>query len=312
MKDLEIFLEILNTPPPFSSRDGDDDRAACERLWDEFDEAKKEELAGVSYAYWIVRSRAGDHIPAGARQNSAMKEIRRHYIGESRNYARTLAVIREALEHRRRYRFDIVRSCCFEDQSYDNDSDAELAKKYRSFIVSDLETQPMVVRGVDADRRTIIYKPPRNSPGDAEGFMVTQIYTAERAMATSEFESRAGEEKLTVVFSFRDYSSKNSPSTSTMITLATLMQRCYPERLGVLIVADPPFWMRVIFKVVWPVLSTDTVNKIKMPSGQAAIEEEFSRVAKGNKELEGMLSSGDISSIDVTDYVRKPFYSQYK
>ena len=315
MQHLDTFFQILKEPPQFEGSLTNDDKDSCKRLLQEFDDIETEEIANVSYAYWFVNLKAKERLSADAQFNSALKEIRRHYVGESKNYKNTLKAIRETLQYRRKYRFDIIRSCCYDDNIY-NDEDAALAEKYRSFISDELERQTMVVRGVDANNRTIIYKPPRNSSVNnaygAEAFILIQIYTAERAMATSEFTSKAEEERVTVVFNFRDYSRKNSPPTSSMMTLAKVIQRCYPERLGVLIIADPPFWMRAVFNVVWPILSTATTEKIRMPLGQKAINEEFSKVIKGDKKLKGLLLSGDISSVDVADYMKQPFYSQYE
>mmetsp|Transcript_13468 Transcript_13468/g.28302 ORF Transcript_13468/g.28302 Transcript_13468/m.28302 type:complete len:354 (-) Transcript_13468:689-1750(-) len=315
IQHLETFFQILEEPPRFEDSPTTDDKDSCERLLKEFNEIETEEIANISYAYWIVNLKAKERLPADAQFNSALKEIRRHYVGESKNYKNTLKAIREALQYRRKYRIDIIRSCCYDDNIY-NDEDAALAEKYRSFLSDELERQTMVVRGVDADNRIIVYKPPRTSPSNAaygaEAFILTQIYTAERAMATNEFTSKAKEEKVTVVFNFRDYSRKNSPPTSSMMTLGKVMQRCYPERLGILIISDPPFWMRAVFNVVWPILSTATIEKIRMPLGQKAVNEEFSKVVEDNKKLKDLLLSGDISSVDVADYMEQPFYSQYE
>lgn len=112
IQHLETFLEILNEPPPFDGSSEKEDREACERLLAEFTADEVEQLAIVSYAYWIVYLKANDRLPAGSRQNSALKEIRRHYVGEQRKYERTLAVIREAIEYhwkyRRKYAFDLL------------------------------------------------------------------------------------------------------------------------------------------------------------------------------------------------------------
>jgi len=314
MQHLDTFLQILIEPPPFTGSTNDD-KDACERLLKEFSSVEAEELANASYAYWLVNSKAKDRLPVDSQRNSALKEIRRHYVGEGRNYAKALTVIREALGYRRKYRVNILRSCYDDNDDYKGE-DADLAKKYRSFVLGDLERQSMVVRGVDSHSRTIVYKPPRtSSPKTAdvnEAFLLTQIYTAERAIATNEFTSKGKEENVAVVFSCRDYDRKNSPSTSTIITLLKILQRCYPERLGVLIIIDPPFWMRAVFNMLWPLLSTASAEKIKLPSGQIAVDEEFSKVVSGNKKLRDMLASGDISSVNLTDYTQQPFYCQFE
>lgn len=319
VKDLDAFLQILNEPAPFadSPEGGDncDDEDACARLLTEFSNAEAEELASVSYAYWIVRSNATDRLPANAQRTSALKEIRRHYVGEGRKSISALAAIREALEYRRKYRFNAVRSC-FYDNKGDSEDSTDLAPKYRRLILDDLERQPMVVRGVDDNDRVIIYKSERKTPGDTpdveEAFLLTQIYSAERALATTEFTSKGKEEKVTMVFSFLEYSRKNAPPMSIMLTMLKMIQRCYPERLGVLIIAHPPFWIRGVYNMAWPFLSNSTVEKLRFPSGQIAVDDEFRNIVSSNKELGAMLANGDIASVDLTDYTQQPFYSHFE
>lgn len=312
MKDLHRFLQILNEPVSFADSPDED---ACERLLKEFNEDEADEIASVSYAYWILRSKAKESLPVDARKTSALKEIRRHYVGEGRKYDNALAAIRGALDYRRTYRVDVLRWCFYDTHDCEGE-DADLAKKYRRYILNDLERQSMVVRGVDDRSRVIVYKPPRGPPSenpeDGEAFVLTQLYTAERAIATNEFTSAGKEERLTVIFNFRDYSRKNSPPSSVTINMVNVLQRCYPERLDVLIIVDPPFWMRGLYNLAWPFLSTATANKLRLISGQAAIDEEFQKIVSGNKKLEVMLANGDISSVDSADYTQQSFYSQFE
>lgn len=314
MKDLEVFLQILKESVPFADPP-EEDEEACESLLKEFSDAEADEIACVSYAYWMVRSNAKSKLPTDAQRLSALKEIRRHYVGEGRIYSSALAAIREALEYRRTYRFDAIRSCFYGSDEHKGE-DFDRAKKYKKLIRDDLERQTMVIRGVDDQGRVIVYKPPRTSSGDDaevdEAFLLTQIYTAERAMATNEFVSKGKIELLTVVFNFQDYSRKNTPPTSVMIKMLKLLQRCYPERLRILIIVNPPFWLRGIYNLIWPLLSTATAEKLSLPSGQAAVATEFQKIVSCNKELEAMLLSGDISSVDLTDYTQQPFHRLFE
>jgi CRAL/TRIO domain len=328
------FVEIVNHPALFGN---ERDKIECEKLLEEFTDVEAEELARTSYAYdhWAVpgdrtaattpaTAGASPHPPpagdtaSAARRNAALKEIRRHYVGEGRNRAKTLAALREAMRYRKEYRIDLLRSCFYNqqhgDEYYLSPDDASLASKYRSMIVQDLDRQRMVVRGVDCHFRTIVYKPPRtsNPKGSEEAFLLAQLYTAERAIATSEFHTKGREEKLAVVFDFGDYNSSNTPSSSTLITLTKILQRTYPERLGVLVIVDPPFSMRVLFNVVWPFISKATAEKIKLASGKTAIDAAFRELVGKDDNLFTMLASSDIaSSVDVTEYTRKPLYRRY-
>mmetsp|Transcript_19082 Transcript_19082/g.47431 ORF Transcript_19082/g.47431 Transcript_19082/m.47431 type:complete len:319 (-) Transcript_19082:3261-4217(-) len=314
MKDLDVFLQIVREPVPYTDS-AEEDEDACERLLKEFGDAEVDEIACVSYAYWIVRSNMEESLPDNSKRLSALKEIRRHYVGEGRSYSTALAAIREALEYRRAYHVNALRSC-FYDTDNGESGDSDLAQKYKRFVVEDLERQPMVVRGVDDNGRVIIYKPPRTSPGDTadddEAFLLTQLYTAERAMATCEFTSRGKEETLTVVFNFQDYSRKNTPPSSVIIKLLQMIQRCYPERLQFLIIVNPPFWLRGVYNLAYPFLSQATVEKLSLPSGKAAADKAFQQIVSGNKELEAMLATGEISSVDLTDYTQQPFYRLFE
>ena len=307
-------MEILNTPVPYKdSTKGDEDE--CERLLKEFSEAEVDEIASVSYAYWIVSKNARDQLPADARRISALKEIRRQYIGEGKDFAHTLTAIREALEYRRLYRFDVVRSCFYDSRGCEG-KDIDLAQRYRRLILDDLDRQPMIIRSIDSHDQVNVYKPPRLSPGDTpdvgEAFMLAQIYTAERAMATNEFVSKGKNEKVTAIFNFRDYSSKNAPPTSTLRKALKVIQRCYPERLEILIIANSPFWLRAVYNILWPLLSTTTKERVRLPYNQDAAEGEFQKIAKGNDELKAMLENSDESSVNLTNYTQQPFYSQFE
>jgi hypothetical protein len=129
----------------------------------------------------------------------------------------------------------------------------------------------MVVRGSDRELRAVVYKPQRQSPTDDaenEAYILSQIYTAERAIASTEYISRGQQEKIFVIFSFAGYASKNSVSTSAMKESSTILQRVYPERLKMLVVLDPPFWIRAVFTIMYPFLSLATREKMQLVSGK--------------------------------------------
>mmetsp|Transcript_4493 Transcript_4493/g.11584 ORF Transcript_4493/g.11584 Transcript_4493/m.11584 type:complete len:328 (+) Transcript_4493:46-1029(+) len=320
LKDLQRFLEILNEPVLFG--DLKDDEGTCKLLLLEFKETEIEELANVSYAYWIINSKATDKVPPNARQTSALKEIRRHYIGEGRNYKRALSSIREALQYRREYRFDIIRSCFYDSQHHkdndiEEDEDVKLAKTYSDFIIDDLRRQPMIVCGFDDNDRSIVYKPPRKSsdrdnPDAEKAFLLTQIYTAERAIATSDFRTKGKEDRHTVIFDFKDYDQNNTPGSSATITMVKVLQRCYPERLGVLIIASPSFWVKAAVSIVRVFLVKQIAERIRLPANQSAVNEEYKKILSGNAKLKDALEKGEISSFSLTNYTEHPFYSLFQ
>jgi hypothetical protein len=309
MQYLETFLSILKEPPQFQTQE---DEEGCQQVLQQFSgvDGAVEEIAKTSYAYWFVARKAPKELPASARINSALKEIRRHYVGEGRKVDKAVAALRTALEYRREHRMDVLRSCFYEEL-YDTEEDKILAQTYKTLILEDLKRQPMVVCGVDSHNRTMVYKSPRSShpAGADKAFFLTQIYTAERAAAMSEFrtaQSDCAEEKLCVIFNFGNYSSSNAPSKSTMITLAKVLQSCYPERLGMLLILDPPFWMRALFNIMWPFLSAVTAEKIQLTS--EALPELLEGASDG-KQLGNWINEPETATIDVEGYTQQPFCS---
>jgi hypothetical protein len=304
MQHLSTFLAILNDPPPFNDPN---DKTSCESILRSFSKTEVEEIANTSYVYWIVSTKIPEKLPQTAKENSALKEIRRHYVGEGRNATKAAVAIAAALKHRREYRIDLLRSCFYE-VDYKSDMDKELSTKYKSLIFQDLERQPMVVQGTDCHGRTIVYKPPRSSNpvGADEAFFLTQLYSAERAIAVSEFQRQHKEEKLCVIFNFKNYSSFNSPSKSTLVKLVKVLQNCYPERLGILTILEPPFWMRALFNIVWPFLSRATTEKIKV-SGDVLVD--LLNIEDGsNNKLKAMIARPDTLHVDLVEYTQQPFY----
>lgn len=288
----------------------------------EFDrkEHEVEDIAQASYAYWYVVTQYNSNDrkaktiiePEQARTFSALKEIQRHWIGEGRKRDETIQALRQALEFRKSYGVLALR-LLFSQTS--NESMTEQEQLHKQWIEEDLQRQPMVVRGCtntsdDPDspsRSAMVYKPPRRSPTDArenEAYVMTQIYTAERAMActqylqglmyekrnhpddddTTEEEEEEEEQqqqqrhhfdphhaesgKLLVLFSFDGYQSNQSVTTTAMKTTSTVLQRLYPERLYRLIMLEPAFWMRALMTLMYPLLSTDTTNKLRLVTGK--------------------------------------------
>ncbi|KAG7362798.1 CRAL-TRIO domain containing protein [Nitzschia inconspicua] len=297
MQHLTTFLSILKNPPIFES---DDDNESCSEILDTFTTEEVEEIACTSYAYWIVSTKIPEQLPELARTNSALKEIRRFYIGEGKTIAKTIVSLKAALEYRREYRVDILRSCFYENEN----GNMDLSNNYKTLIFQDLERQPTIVQGVDSKERIVVYKPPRrsNPAGADEAFLLTQLYTSERAIANAEFQQK--EEKLCAIFNFKDYSSSHSPSTTTMVTLVKVLQTCYPERLGTLTVLEAPFWMRAIINIVWLFLSTATSEKIQMTS---EIPDDLLKPPNDYK-LQQMISHPDQTHVDLKEYTERPFY----
>ena len=149
MKDLERFLQILNKPVRFGDVSPEEDEAACSLLLEEFNEAETNELACSSYAFWIVQSEANGKLPPDAQSTSALREIRRHYVAEDRNHERALLSIQEALEYRREYHFDLLRSCFYPNDDKGEDEVEDDVSLLEQLLLLLLQPQEFRVNPAD-------------------------------------------------------------------------------------------------------------------------------------------------------------------
>jgi hypothetical protein len=260
---IPIFLQILQSPTPFHD---DKEESACRQVLEDLTEEEREETAAVSYAYWYLTTAtttqqpphesndAAAAAPATRRDHMALKEIRRHYIGESKQHDKTLVAIREALAYRKEYQVNDLRKC-FQmaagnnnnDVDVDEDTGGEPTTKIpstttRSSSINDLETlvsqdlekQLLVTRGYSRTGGGVAYKFGRKAltaDTNERGFLLANLYVAERLIAITEYHSRGAQEHIVVAFDFDGYESKYKPPTSVMRIFTTMLQRLYPERL---------------------------------------------------------------------------------
>merc|ERR1712151_475602 len=76
-----------------------------------------------------------------------------------------------------------------DDNETGNDSN-KLRNQYYKAIKKELTNQVMVIRGHDLKKRCIVYKMPRlvlTEETDINAYVMTQLYIAERTMATLEY-----------------------------------------------------------------------------------------------------------------------------
>lgn len=140
----------------------------------------------------------------------------------------------------------------------------------RSQLEEELSSkQAFFVRGHDSDNRAVAIKMGRQSPEtNHTAFVIAQLYVAERAIACSEFLSKGTQENVLAVMDFEGYSSSNAPPMLTLKKSLGLMQSNYPERLKTAIITEPAFWMKGLYNLLYPLMSTDTREKIQMAYGE--------------------------------------------
>ena len=133
----------------------------------------------------------------------------------------------------------------------------------------------MVVRGKDNDDRPLfILMDRRSSEIDNEGYFISRLFLNERAMAAAEFLGQQ-QTKISAVFRFADYQSKNSPPLACVKHFLGSLQRYYPERLFRAVIVDPPFWMRAAYALVKPFLKPDTREKVVMAHGDVSVHPRY-------------------------------------
>ena len=135
-------------------------------------------------------------------------------------------------------------------------------------VRADMSRQYTVMRGHDQHNRTIMFKFPRVKTGTMEdSYILSQVYMAERSTAATEFCSLGTQERSLAVYDFNGFESSNAPPFQMQLNAATLLQKTFPERLGMVVMIEPPFWLRTLFNMISPFLSTTISERIKWASG---------------------------------------------
>jgi hypothetical protein len=131
-----------------------------------------------------------------------------------------------------------------------------------------MQKQKNVMRGHDRENHSVMIKFPRTKTGTSEeSYIMAQIYMAERTIAGTEFLSLGTQERSLAVYDYNNFESSNAPPFKMQAAAATLLQNLYPERLKILVMLEPHFWLRGVLKLMNPFLSASITERIKMASG---------------------------------------------
>lgn len=233
--------------------------------------------ATTSYAFWVHQkdnpaASDGDEKENDLRIKSAMKEARRHYIGEKKDFDKAKKAIEEAMNFRIEKHIDLLRQIG-DSSSFDevkDEKEREILEHYRSLVEEELTKQLNVIGGFDREGRCVTIRWHRNDPTyDEEGYFLGMIYVVERSIAATEIHSRGKQEKLTGLLDMGVYDSKNSIPASLYRANGRRLQRFYPERLSMFFMFDPPMWLRVLYGLIAPFVDPVTRKKIVLISGSA-------------------------------------------
>ena len=248
-----------------------------------------ETAARTSYAYWWYVTRPETAIMPGRKDENdttatiqqlrrwaAQREARRHFVGSNRNVEKAKASLLQAIHLRQKYHVDLLRWMGVPEAQRPplEENEKERLILYRQYVSDELSKQMTAVVGLDEQDRAMILKGSRtNSDTNIEGYLVMQIYVAERAMALTEVASRGRQERVFCLFDFAAYNSQHAPPTLELRGALANLQSLYKERLHQLVILDPPFFLNLIFNIISPFLDGRTREKIAMVSGPTAREQ---------------------------------------
>eukprot|EP00934_Nitzschia_sp_Nitz4_P007411 Nitzschia sp. Nitz4//scaffold63_size106090//49882//50868//NITZ4_004391-RA/size106090-processed-gene-0.126-mRNA-1//1//CDS//3329555978//7401//frame0 len=309
---LERFREIVQMPSTFESPA---EEQVCREVVEKLSEDEILSLANVSYAHWVLH-RLEDPLvstsfSATTRTENALKAIRwqARYLGvnqkdPSKSVDKTLERVQSSIAARKEHQMDMYRTC------FDQNATSPEEEFFRTDIRNDLERQLQVLRGKDKRGRAIVIKVARTKGGTTEQeYVRQQLYSAERAMAVSEFMSSGENDTTYAIFSLQNQNSKFSPAISWQLGVIKVLQLLYPGRMGRVLVLDAPFLIRQVFAVIKPLLAESLRKTTDLVAGEAKLkilEEEI-----GDRDL--LTTEGTLTKpVDLTKYLQEvPFYCSY-
>jgi CRAL/TRIO domain len=286
--------------------------------------------ANSSYAYWLYYHQSQEKDVCQLKESDdelrmrfAMKEARRHYIGEDKNFDNALGKLKKAMDYRIEKRVDLMRQIGDAPSSADNlqndddcrhdEKEKEILQRYRGYVEDELSKQLFFTGGYDRQNRSLAIRGERSdAQHDPEGYMVTMVYSIERALAATEILSRGQEEKTHAWLDMGRYDSQHSPGSGVYRHVALLLQRYYPERLQTFAMFDPPFWVRALHKIVCPFLAPVTRKKVLLISGSQR-ETTLKELVDVENALPALQEDGTlVSDVDIQKYICEvPFHGVY-
>jgi len=316
--DKDAFATILSEKGDFET---EDDETACRKLVNELSPEQQSTAAKSSYAYWLSTVEDDFCILLDRDElkvQFAMREARRHYIGANRDYEKALKGLQEAITYREEFKIDLIRlirKAASLDEMDLTDDDKATVRRYRGYLEKEFENQMTVSGGLDKKDRAVAIRFSRKKPDtDMEAYLVGQVYGSERACAATEFYTLGKLEKFVAITEYADYNSSNAPpmlSLREMIVKTTCM---YPERLHKMVVTDPPFWMRTLFTLLYPLLSQATKEKMVLTLGPAEKEKAVRELIDVESSLP-MASTADwtmsYEGVDIQQYLDQHMHLTY-
>ncbi|KAL9655638.1 hypothetical protein ABK040_002301 [Willaertia magna] len=105
--------------------------------------------------------------------------------------------------------------------------------------------------------------PSRENSTDYEKNIKLLVYTVERAIDSMP----EGVEQMCWVIDFNGYSTRNAPPFSVAKQTLSILNDCYPERLGSALLVDTPFIFNIFWRAISPFINPVTKAKINFVKG---------------------------------------------
>ena len=244
---------------------------------------EQEVAARCSYAYWYVATlpeqqrRRIHRSVESARFSTAMREAFRHTACAD-DPQEILRLLRETLQFHISNKTHMYRACMTTDDSVNSSTtesldDVFLSRQRKARIHDEMTNyQTNVVRGHDKEDRAIFFAFPRKQSGNADeeseqAFVDSVVYSLERTLAASEFQSMGRQDELFVVV---DTKGASCPPIKTLQAAVGVLQKYYPCRLKHCVVLNAPFVLSGIWKMLKPFLDPTTASKFMFPSSKAS------------------------------------------
>ena len=138
-------------------------------------------------------------------------------------------------------------------------------RSYKPHLVTAVDIKDILslgtvfVSGTCRNGRPVLYMTPgAQNPYSAATRVQLMVFLMEQTM-------NDGHEKLTWIFDFSQMGkrAKDEESSKTRQEVIKILQEYYPERLGLLLLVNTPWYFRVIATLVWPFIDKRTRAKIR-------------------------------------------------
>jgi hypothetical protein len=98
-----------------------------------------------------------------------------------------------------------------------------------------------------------------------------------------------------------------------MRLLIPLLQTNYPERVDHIVIVEPSFWMRAVFKLLRMFIDPHTMEKIVLINGETQRIDKLNPLVSKEQAMPFMLPDGELTAkVDINHYLENvPFFSLY-